>query len=266
MAEFKVNDANIYYEVQGQGQKPLVLIAGYGCNHTFWEPLIPFLSQDFQILIFDNRGSGQTVSSQKDFTLETIADDVMAMVNFIGWHKPTVIGHSMGGAITQTLAVKYANEIGDILLCNTAAKINAICLMALSNAIKLQKTNIAIDLLIETFLPWVFSEEFVSDSAKVAAYKKAILTYPYPQTIEGNEQQLKALESFNLRTSLNRIRSKTLILGNTRDLFMGEEELQFLKDNIPKARLTLLPGGHATLMENPEKTFDIIQEFLKSSA
>lgn len=264
MALLKVNNANIYYETHGKGQQCLVLIAGFGCNHTFWGPLVENLKNDFQMLILDNRGSGQTQNGNEDITIQMLAEDVMAIVNFLGWEKPDVIGHSMGGTIAQNLAITYANSIGKIMLFNTAAKLNAICLMALSNALKLQKANVPFDLLIEEFIPWVFSEEFVLDSIKLAKYKKTVKEYPYPQTIKGNEQQIRALEVFDSRMSLNRIKSETLIVGNERDLFIGEKELKFLKDNIINSNLMLLPGGHATLMEKIDITADVVRKFLLS--
>ncbi len=262
MAFLTVNNAKIYYETHGKSKQSLVLIAGFGCNHTFWLPLIPYLKTDFQILILDNRGSGETQDDNGDFTLETLADDVMALINFLGWEKPHIAGHSMGGSITQILAAKYANAIGKILLLNTSAKTNAVALMVLRNMLRLQEANIPLDLLVQEFIPWAFSEAFVENSKKLALYIKAVQEYPFPQTLVGNTRQTKALEVFDFRSSLNRINAKTLIVGNSRDLLVSGEELRYLKENIQNSSLTILAGGHVMLVEEPKTTVDMIKQFL----
>ncbi len=257
-----MNDAKIYYETHGKSKQSLVLIAGFGCNHTFWLPLIPYLKNDFQILILDNRGSGETQDNNENFILETLANDVMALVNFLGWEKPHIVGHSMGGSITQILAANYANALGKIMLLNTSAKSNAVALMVLRNMLKLQEANISLDLLAQEFIPWSFSEAFIADSKKLALYIKAIQEYPFPQTLIGNKRQIKVLEAFDFRTSLNRMKAKTLIIGNSRDLLVSEEELKYLKENIQNANLTMLAGGHVMLVEAPKTTVDLIKHFL----
>lgn len=262
MVKVKVNNANVYYEVSGQGH-PLVLVAGFGCNHTFWKPLKEILLTRFQVLVLDNRGSGQTQYESNVFTLETLADDVMALIDTLGWVKPHVVGHSMGGAISQYLGVKYSNKLGKLILCNTAAKFGMMTSMILHNMLALQKAKVAVDLLTETFMPWVFSEEFLSDGLKVARYKKGIQEDPYPQTIEGNEGQIRALDAFDLKLLLNRIQNETLIIGNKRDLLTSETDLEFLRANIVHSVLRILPGAHATLMEQPEVSANMIMEFVK---
>jgi 3-oxoadipate enol-lactonase len=261
MSWMNINNANIYYEVHGQGQ-PLVLIAGFGCDHSFWMPLIDGLSSQFKILILDNRGSGQTQDDNKGFTIEVLADDVMGLVNALAWKKPHVIGHSMGGTIAQTLAVKYSNELGKIMLCNAAAKFNGLSSIVLHNVLALQKAKLSIELLTATFMPWVFSESFLVNPSKVAFYLKAVKEYPFPSTLEGNARQVKALDAFDLKKSFGKIQAETLILGADRDLLASAIELQFLKDHINNATLRILPGAHVMIMEQPQETIKIIKEFL----
>lgn len=66
MATAKFNDIEIYYEIYGKG-RPLVLISGYTCDHTFWNGMLDKLSQQFQVLVFDNRAIGKSKDEGKLF-------------------------------------------------------------------------------------------------------------------------------------------------------------------------------------------------------
>ena len=59
MAIIKVNGINLYYEIHGQGQ-PLILIAGFSADHNAWCNVVDYLSQHYRVIIFDNRGAGQS--------------------------------------------------------------------------------------------------------------------------------------------------------------------------------------------------------------
>ena len=96
-----------------------MLISGLKGDHNVWSSLLPDLKKDYQVLIFDNRGCGQTTDSDVPFTIETLADDTMAILEKLNLDRSIVIGHSLGGAVTQVIASKYKHKIKKVVLCNT---------------------------------------------------------------------------------------------------------------------------------------------------
>lgn len=262
MPHIEVNHAKIYYELHGEGH-PLVLISGFGCDHSFWTSFIEPLSEKFQILIFDNRGSGQTEDNNEAFTIETLADDVIALANALNLKKPHILGHSMGGAIALQIAIKYPVQISKLMVLNAAAKFSAVSSMALRGIIELQKNNVPLDIILDCFMPWVFSNEFLSDPKNVELYKKAVKEYLYPQTVEGNERQLNALDDFDIRASLYKIKNETKIYGNEQDLLVSHKEINFLFGNIKNVALEILQGSHLQVIEKYNTyTLKIINYFV----
>jgi 3-oxoadipate enol-lactonase len=59
MPKIKINDINMYYEMHGSGE-PIVFISGFSCDHTVWEEVAKKLQNNYQIILFDNRGAGQS--------------------------------------------------------------------------------------------------------------------------------------------------------------------------------------------------------------
>ena len=100
----KVNDIEMYYEVHGEGT-PLVLIQGYGGSSTDWIPeIIQGFEDEFKVIIFDNRGTGQSDKPDVEYSIKMMADDVTCLMESIGIQRAHVLGLSMGGVIAQEMA------------------------------------------------------------------------------------------------------------------------------------------------------------------
>lgn len=78
MPTLKVNGVNLSYELHGRGQ-PLVFISDFTINHRVWLHLLDELTSHFQILIFDNRGTGASDQLDEPFTANTMAQATFAL-------------------------------------------------------------------------------------------------------------------------------------------------------------------------------------------
>jgi 3-oxoadipate enol-lactonase len=261
MATIKVNNTDIYYELHGQGE-PLVLIAGYTCDHLFWLAILEDLKQYFQVLIFDNRGVGQTQHRGNSFTLEEMADDTIALIEKIGLTRPHIVGHSMGGAIAQIVARKCRAKLGKLIIMNSAAKFNARTLFAVESLIVLRKENTSLDSLIDAGLPWFFSSNFLADKNNVVRFKEVIKNNPYPQSIENQLHQFKAILTFDSRSWLKEITALTLVIASEDDIVDLISESEELIANIKNAELSIIPGGHSSPIEQPKIIAKLIVDFI----
>jgi len=119
MPKVKVNDIQMYYEAKGKGY-PLLMITGLGSNLDLWNPrMVEELSKHFKLVLFDNRGTGRTDISNKEYTMKLFADDTMGLMNALGISKAHVLGLSMGGMIAQELAINYPEKVSKVILCST---------------------------------------------------------------------------------------------------------------------------------------------------
>lgn len=264
MPHIEFNSAKIYYEIHGdEEQDHLVLIAGYGCDHTIWLPLLDKLSKHFKVLIFDNRGSGQTTDDDREFTLFDLAEDCVKLMESLNFNPSYILGHSMGGDIAQLISIHHGNAIKKLGLLNCQSKVNEVAKKVLQGMVKLQQANVDLNLIMDVFLPWGFSAEFLSDSEKVASQKKRMVEYPYRQTLRGNERQMTALQVFDSRDSLEKILHPTFILGCDKDLLVLPDEIEFLHKKIKNSQLRMLPGSHLQIFETPEPGISLIIDFFK---
>lgn len=261
MPQAKFNEINIYYELHGLGE-PLVLIAGYSCDHTFWTAMLDELAKRFQVLIFDNRGIGRTKDNGEKFTIDIMAEDTISLINYLGLKQPHIVGQSMGGAISQTIARKFSEQINKLVILNSMPKINLASLMLLEAMLNLCKENIPFERIIDVSLPWFYSSHFFANPKNVATLKKVILTNPYPQSIVDLERQYHALKKFDSTEWLHEIKSPTHVITSENDLVALPSEGISLQQKIPGATLSTIPGGHSSPVENPRQVTQEILKFL----
>src|SRR5262245_57316151 len=103
MPRLQAHGIEIFYDVHGAGE-PLLLIAGFACDHTIWSAVCPLLASRYRVIVFDNRGVGQTSAPEAAMTIPQMAEDAAGLLDGLGLGRVHVAGHSMGGMIAQELA------------------------------------------------------------------------------------------------------------------------------------------------------------------
>jgi 3-oxoadipate enol-lactonase len=261
MPMIHVNRADFYYEVWGKGH-PLILIAGYTCDHLFWVPILEQLSQKFQVVVFDNRGIGQTKDQGGPLSVELMADDVMALSQALGLKRPHILGQSMGGTIAQQIGYRYSDQIGKLMIMNSTAKWRLAVLFALEALLKMRKAGVDFEIVFQMFLAWIFGESFLQDQNSVQAFKQFFLENLHPQSIENQERQFAVLKQFDGRKQLAAIKAPTLVIRSKQDLTVLADEAEWMAAEIPHAKLTVCDCGHGCVAEIPDQAVELLIRFL----
>lgn len=111
-----VNGARICYDVHGEGE-PVVLVEGFGANRKFWNNLLP-LMDGYMCITLDNRGFGDT-EYEGSFTIDDMADDIIALMDHLGIGRFHAIGWSMGSLILQSMSLRYPDRMTSQVLIST---------------------------------------------------------------------------------------------------------------------------------------------------
>src|SRR5690349_24626992 len=103
----KVNGTELNYEVSGKEGAPwLVLSHSLACTVRMWDPQVAAFKDRYRILNYDMRGHGASGAPSGAYSLDLLADDVLALMKECGIKRATFMGLSIGGMIGQTLALK----------------------------------------------------------------------------------------------------------------------------------------------------------------
>ncbi len=110
------NGIQLHYYRTG-GDKPSVLLAhGFSDNALCWTPIAQALEADYDVILYDARGHGQSSGPESGFADEQQADDLAGLITALGLDKPVVIGHSMGARTAAIAAGRHPQLIRAVIL------------------------------------------------------------------------------------------------------------------------------------------------------
>ena len=262
MSKMIINDISMYYEVHGKGE-PIVFIAGLGADHTNWKEIIDRFKDNYQVVVFDNRGAGQTDVPEGPYSIEQMADDVFVLCSKLGIHHAHFIGSSMGGFILQTLALHHPKLVKSATICNATSTIHSCFHLYLSAHLNLLKSTAPKELLFKASITWLFSYRFLSQPGMVEELIRLGMNNPHPFTIKGFEGQYAAIEQFDSRPWTSKIEVPTLVLASNEDLIFNEEAVNTLAKQIPNATYYCFSAcGHLPQIECPEEFTKVVLAFI----
>lgn len=260
MPKLKVNGGEIYYEIHGAGP-PLLLISGLGGLASYWRPQLPALTDRFQVILHDHRGTGQSVKSQIRYSVEQMTADVVGLIDGLGIKAAHVVGHSTGGAIGQLLALNHANRLKSLVLFATwGAKdpyfqrcFDMRKAMLASNGPEgyVRASNVTLH------APWWVARNF---SQMLREEEQAIASFPPPEIVAS---RIDAICAFDPGAHVSAIKTPTLIVCAKDDVVTPSYMSEALARHMPDAQLVLLEtGGHVCSKTTPELFNKLIRGYL----
>lgn len=258
----KVSDLNIHYEVRGQGE-PLLLIMGYRGNGYMWgEELLQPLSRDFQVITFDNRGTGESDKPNAVYTIPMMADDAAGLLHHLGMARAHVFGVSMGGMIAQELALRYPKRVTRLVLgCTTCGGPHAI-VAPLSVLEKLMAPpDMPPEEAIRRLWPVMFNPLMLQERPDFIDRMTAqAMAYPTPLYVA--IRQAMAVQRFNTYARLGQIVAPTMVVTGSDDLVVPTANARLLAHRIPNAQLDIVPDtGHGFFWERPQYLVELLVQF-----
>ena len=120
MPKAKIGEMEIYYEEYGEGA-PLIMILGLGQHTATWEFQISEFSKHFRLVLLDNRDSGRSSSCSETYTTETMAGDILGLMDHLGIERTHLLGTSMGGMIAQQAALMAPERVISLVMASTTS-------------------------------------------------------------------------------------------------------------------------------------------------
>ncbi len=115
-----IGNLELYYEEHGQGH-PLIMVLGLGQDIATWRFQIAELSQHVRLIVFDNRNSGQSSRCSENYTTETMARDILGLMDHLGIEQAHLLGTSMGSMIAQHVALIAPGRLTSLILAGTTS-------------------------------------------------------------------------------------------------------------------------------------------------
>ncbi len=264
MPKMNANGIELYYEIHGEGD-PIVFIAGFGADHSGWLSLVEHFKNSYQLILFDNRGAGQSDAPPGLYSINQMADDVVALCTQLGIFKAHFVGNSMGGFILQSLAYRHPNLVQSAIISNSTTTMNSCFQIYVAAQLEFIKAAVPMAALLKAFYAWAFSYRFLSQAGMLNALIQLGLETPFPFTKQGYEGQYAALDNFDARPWAGNISVPTLVLASDQDLIARDQEVASLAQQIPNAQYFCFSEcGHLPHLEQPEQFYKQVHLFIRT--
>lgn len=246
----KVGEENIFFsQSEAKNDHHLLLIHGSGGDHMHWPYQMRHLP-DINVLAIDLPGHGKSEGSGHT-TVDAYADFTEAFVAALKLKSVTLAGHSLGGAIAQTLALRAPEWLARIILVGTGARLRVAPGILEGVLSDFQGA-------VEMICQYAYGPDAppsLTDAARENLLKVA------PSIIHGD---FSACDQFSVMESLGEISLPTLVVSGTADQLTPLRYGEYLHQHIPRAELSVIEdGGHMMGLEKPEELAACITDFLK---
>jgi pimeloyl-ACP methyl ester carboxylesterase len=259
------NGVDIHFRDVGEGF-PIVLIHGYTGNSRNWALTAPALAERFRVISVDLRGHGLSAKpvSEDAYALEAMASDVYELLKNLEVSEYALVGHSMGGMVSQELILKHPEMVRALALVDTAAEVPK---GLLHDERRKQRQRLV---------------EIAAEEGMEAVFEEQLRVTPIPEAFQSNPQFIETWREQFLLTSreayiacANGMSSRRSLLRELSAIAVptlvicGEMDEPFLDPSrqmheaISGSELVIIPGaGHGPQMETPAEFNRLLLGFL----
>jgi pimeloyl-ACP methyl ester carboxylesterase len=250
---------DLHYVEKGRGKGHVVIfLHGYTDSWRSFERDLPLVSDKFHLYALDQRGHGESSKPACCYAQPDFAADVVAFMDALKIRKATIVGHSMGSFIAQTVALNRPDRVERLVLIGSApTSAGNEVVLGLNEAVRALADPID-PLFVREFqagtfyspIPPEFLDTAVAESLKVPASV-------WKQALEG-------LLAEDHSARLSQIQVPTLILFGDHDGIFTLEDQQTLDARIPDSTFVLYAGtGHGLHVEFPQRFVGDLEAFAR---
>jgi pimeloyl-ACP methyl ester carboxylesterase len=245
--------ADLYYHLyeRGEGdQKPVVLIHGAGGTHLHWPPEVRRLP-GLRVYAIDLPGHGKS-GGRGQQSVQAYTGHILDWLEEVGLYRAVMVGHSLGGAIAIDLALHHTEHVLALGLVGSGARLRVHPTILEGTA-----SSTTFPVAVEKIVSWAFSEGADERLVELAAQRMAETR---PTVLHGD---FLACEAYDVLDSISTISAPTLVICGQEDELTPLRYSQYLADQIPRARLEVVPeAGHMVMLERPQAVATALGDFL----
>jgi len=245
------HDLFYVHRTSAEGDPSLLFIHGAGGTHRHWGHQLQGLKGVNQYAV-DLPGHGGSAQGGQT-SIAGYAHVIVELLDALHLDRATLVGHSMGGAISQYLALEHPQRVERLVLVGTGARLRVLPSL-------LQGLIQDFGSTVEMMLGWAYSSDCPPEVMQLG--RKEWLENA-PSVVHGD---FAACDNFDIMGRLGKISCPALVLCGEDDRLTPPKYAHYLQASIPGARLTIIPhAGHMVMLERPELVNEAIEEFLAAT-
>ncbi|MBA2397753.1 MAG: alpha/beta fold hydrolase [Bradyrhizobium sp.] len=258
MEFIEVNGVGLRYELSGKGDRTLVLVHEMAGSLESFDDVVPKFARSRRVLRYDTRGAGMSQKVRGQLSIDTMADDIAALLDALGIsRKVALAGVALGGAIALHFAARHPGRASAVAVSSPATGVAPERRpAALERLLKIEAAGMAFA--VADSMQNGYAPELRGDSARFERYRARWL---------GNDPASYAtvwrmLAGLDMQDELTKLRCPVQVIGGSFDRVRPPALSEATAKTIPGARYVEIPSGHYMSVQTPDLFADCIGEFL----
>jgi 3-oxoadipate enol-lactonase len=261
----KVKAAGITFNcmLEGPEDAPVVTLSNsLATNLHMWDDQMPALAE-YRVLRYDKRGHGGTEAPAGPYTLEMLADDVIALWNALGIEKSHFIGLSIGGMTGQALALKKPPALQSLVLCDTSSYMPPDSGPQWDERIGTAEREGMAALVDATMARW-FSENFIANQPEKAEKVRDMIR---TTSVAGYVGCCRAIMRLDYTDRLPEIEVPTMVIVGEHDPGTPVAANAVIHEKVPNSEFLVIRDAlHLSNMERPDDFNAAVTDFIARHA
>lgn len=269
MPDWERRGGRLFYERWGNGRPPLVFVHGNGCTHDDWEPQVEFFRARHEVVTPDLRGHGASADAPGPYDIETLAADVVGLLEQLNLPPALLIGHSMGCRVVLQAHLDAPERVAGLVLVD-GSRMGQGDPAAAEAGVRREIERVGFAEVIRG----LFTAHFLETSDATLRDRIVRRAATFPERV--GAPLLPSFVGWDARAmdqALSRVAAPLLIIQST---YMNTDMvrvpirpgistpwLELVRRHVPEARIEIVPGvGHFTMLEAPSVVNRVLAAFV----
>jgi 3-oxoadipate enol-lactonase len=246
----RVNDIELNYKLEGDGEDTIVLVNGLADDLETWVLQVDdFLAAGYRVLRFDNRGIGSSSKPAGPYSSRMLADDAKALADSLGITGFHLMGVSMGGMIAQEYALAYPADLRSVTFACTYAAPGPFCSRMFAMWADMAPV-LGVPFVMRDVTLWAFTVPFFEQrTAELEEFEIAMRYMDQP--VHAYLAQLAVIQAHDTASRLGEITTPSLVLAGEEDILIPVALSHRIHEGIPGSEWATTKGGHGCIWEHP---------------
>lgn len=260
MSSLITDQGSVHYEVFGRG-RPVILLHGWLESWGLWQETMDYLSKTYRTYAVDFWGFGESDKKRDSFTVPDFVDLVRQFMDRLGIPRAPLVGHSMGGTVSLSVAIKYPQKVSKVVVIGSPIQGSSLSLL-----LKLAGCRTIANLVYQMMDTLKLGIRFAAPVITRESQWPAMIHQDLDQvTLESFLLSISSLRQTDLTPHLAPIYQPVMGMYGDRDVIVNPKQWCVLESGIKRIRIERFKhAGHFIMLDEPHKFKSTLKDYLDS--
>lgn len=258
MSSITTDQGIVHYEVFGRGQ-PVILLHGWLGSWGLWQNTMSYLGRYYRTYALDFWGFGESGKKRETYAVQDFVSLVDQFMEQLGIARAPLVGHSMGGTVSLSVAVQYPERVRKVVVIGSP-----IVGSSLSFLLKMFGHRLVASVVFNNI--WMLRTGFkilAPFYTRDPAWPQMMERDLSRTTLESFLLSIASLRRTDLRSQINQIKVPVMGIYGKKDVVVSPNQWQPLQAGAPNARIERMPrSGHFPMLDEPQNFMTLLHDFL----